>query len=169
MSDLDADLDAHDARHETEAQRSDRDWGEILQELRVTQTGSQILSGFLLAVAFQPRFTQLDTYQYVVYGVLVGFAAISTILGLATVSLHRAQFHRHHKAAVVRLGNRLLMVTVDVVAILAAGVVFLIFDVVFGRTPGVIAGAVALVVIVVLLVVVPRTVRSSLPPTAESP
>ena len=149
---------------ETEAQRSERDWNEILQELRVTQTGSQVLSGFLLAVAFQQRFTHLDTYQYVVYGVLVGLAAISTILGLATVSLHRAQFHRHHKAAVVRLGNRLLTITVDVVGVLTAGVVFLIFDVVFGRTQGVIAGGVTLVVLVILLVVVPRTVRSPGPP-----
>ena len=153
-----------EARHETDAERSDRDWSEILQEVRVTQTGSQVLSGFLLAVAFQQRFAHLDTYQYVVYGVLVGLAAISTILGLATVSLHRAQFHRHHKAAVVRLGSRLLSITVDVVGILAAGVVFLIFDVVFGRTPGVIAGAAALVVLVILLVVVPRTLRSPAPP-----
>lgn len=152
-------------RHETGAQRSDRDWSEILQELRVTQTGSQVLSGFLLAVAFQQRFAHLDAYQYVVYGVLVGLAAISTILGLAVVSLHRAQFHRHHKGAVVRLGNRLLTISVDVVGILAAGVVFLIFDVVFGRTQGVIAAAVALVILVVLLVIVPRTLRSSIPPS----
>jgi hypothetical protein len=156
----DAGADAHDGRHETEVQRSDRDWNEILQELRVTQTGSQILSGFLLTVAFQERFAHLDTYQYSVYGVLVGLAAISTILGLATVSLHRAQFHRHHKAAVVGLGNRLLRTTVIVVGILSAGVVLLIFDVVFGRMPGLIAGALAVVVLVILLLVVPRTVRS---------
>ena len=152
-----------EGRHETEAERSDRNWNEILQELRVTQTGSQVLSGFLLAVAFQQRFTQLDTYQYIVYGVLVGLAAISTILGLATVSLHRAQFHRHHKPAVVHLGDRLLTITVDVVGLLTAGVVFLIFDVVFGRVQGVVAGAIALVVLVILLLVVPRSLRSPRP------
>ena len=158
--DADADADAHDGRHETEAQRSDRNWGEILQELRVTQTGSQILSGFLLTVAFQERFTHLDGYQYAVYGVLVGLAALSTILGLATVSLHRAQFHRHHKTAVVRWGSHLLTITVTVVGILSAGVVLLIFDVVFGRTAGVIAGAVAVMIVVALLMIVPRGVRS---------
>ena len=160
MSDPDADVDAHDGRHETESQRSDRNWGEILQELRVTQTGSQILSGFLLTVAFQQRFAHLDTYQYSVYGVLVSLAAISTVLGLATVSLHRAEFHHHHKGTVVQWGSRLLSATVTVVGILVAGVVLLIFDVVFGRMPGVIAGVVAVAILVVLLVIVPRAARS---------
>ena len=155
----DADADAHDGRHETESQRSDRNWGEILQELRVTQTGSQILSGFLLTVAFQERFAHLDAYQYAVYGVLVGLAALSTLLGLATVSLHRAQFHHHRKTAVVRWGSRLLAITITVVGILSAGVVLLIFDVVFGRMAGVIAGAVALIFVVALLMVIPRAVR----------
>ena len=160
MSDASADVDADDGRNETESERSDRNWSEILQELRVTQTGSQIISGFLLTVAFQERFTHLDGYQYAVYGVLVGLAAISTILGLAAVSLHRAEFHHHRKAVVVEWGDRLLRITVGVVGILAAGVVLLIFDVVFGRTPGVIAGAVAVVTVVILLVVLPRSVRS---------
>ena len=157
----DGDADAHDGRRETESQRSDRNWGEILQELRVTQTGSQILSGFLLTVAFQQRFTHLDAYQYSVYGILVALAAISTVLGLSTVTLHRAQFHQHRKPAVVEWGSRLLAITVTVVGILSAGVVLLIFDVVFGRAVGAVAGIAAAIVLVVLLVIVPRSVRPS--------
>lgn len=159
MSDADTDVDAHDGRHETESERSDRNWSEILQELRVTQTGSQIISGFLLTVAFQQRFTHLDGYQYSVYGVLVGLAALSTILGLATVSLHRAEFHHHRKTVVVKWGSRLLTTTVIVVGTLSAGVVLLIFDVVFGRGPGVIAGGVAVAVLLTLLVILPWRVR----------
>jgi high-affinity Fe2+/Pb2+ permease len=155
-----ADADPDDGRPETEAQRSDRNWGDILQELRVTQTGSQILSGFLLTVAFQERFTHLDTYQYSVYGVLVGLAAVSTLLGLATVRLHRSEFHHHRKPEVVELGSRLLSITVAVVAILAAGVVLLIFDVVFGRAAGLVAGAAAAVALIVLLVILPRSIRA---------
>jgi len=157
------DADPDDGRPETEAQRSDRNWSDILQELRVTQTGSQILSGFLLTVAFQQRFTQLDAYQYGVYGVLVGLAAISTVLGLATVRLHRSEFHHHDKQAVVERGSRLLSITISVVGILAAGVVLLIFDVVFGRVPGVIAGVLAAAVLVILLIVMPRTLRPRAP------
>lgn len=157
------DVDPDDGRPETEAQRSDRNWGDILQELRVTQTGSQILSGFLLTVAFQERFTHLDTYQYTVYGVLVGLAAISTLLGLATVRLHRSEFHHHRKPEVVEQGSRLLSITVAVVGILAAGVVLLIFDVVFGRPAGLIAGVAAAAVLIVLLLVLPRSIRPRTP------
>jgi len=153
------DADPDDGRPETEVQRSDRNWEEILQELRVTQTGSQILSGFLLTVAFQPRFTQLDAYQYTVYGVLVGLATLSTILGLATVRLHRAEFHRHHKPEIVERGSRLLSLTVAVVGVLAVGVVLLIFDVVFGRPAGLIACGVAAIALVILLVLFPRGMR----------
>src|SRR5699024_8412941 len=54
-------------RHETKDERSDRNWGELLQELRVTQTGAQILTGFLLTVPFQSRFTELDDVQVTAY------------------------------------------------------------------------------------------------------
>ena len=47
----------HPHRNETAAERMDRNWNELLQELRVTQTGVQILSGFLLTLPFQQRFS----------------------------------------------------------------------------------------------------------------
>ncbi|MDF2576263.1 MAG: sodium:proton antiporter, partial [Agromyces sp.] len=47
-------------RRETPDERSDRNWNDILQELRVSLTGTQLIGGFLLAVAFQPRFVELD-------------------------------------------------------------------------------------------------------------
>lgn len=50
-------------RDETPAERSDRNWHELLQELRVMQTGVQVLTGFLLTLPFQARFTDLDSYQ----------------------------------------------------------------------------------------------------------
>jgi len=64
-----------DGRNETQAERLDRNWNEILQELRVVQTGTQILTGFLLTVAFQQRFEDLDRFQVTVYLVLVALAA----------------------------------------------------------------------------------------------
>lgn len=155
----DDDADADDGRPETILQRADRNWSEILQELRVSQTGTQIISGFLLTVAFQPRFTQLDSFQLVVYGILVVLAAGCTALGLATVGLHRARFHQHHKPQLVAVASRLLSVTVVIVAALSAGVVLLIFDVVFGRTAGVIAGLTAAAVLIALLILVPNSVR----------
>ena len=47
-------------RHETGEERADRRWSDLLQELRVAQTGVQILFGFLLTVVFQQRFAELS-------------------------------------------------------------------------------------------------------------
>lgn len=41
-------------REETELQSVDRHFNELLQELRVAQTGVQILFAFLLGLAFTP-------------------------------------------------------------------------------------------------------------------
>ena len=108
MSDQDhADAVPGDGRDETEAERLDRNWTELLQELRVTQTGTQILTGFLLTIPFQQRFTELGPAQLAIYLVLVVFAVLATILALAPVSLHRALFRTGAKSRIVRLANRL--------------------------------------------------------------
>ena len=71
------DVDPHDGRDETESERNDRNWTEILQELRVIQTGTQILTGFLLTLTFQQRFTALDQYQVDTYLALVTVAIVA--------------------------------------------------------------------------------------------
>jgi hypothetical protein len=69
---------ADDGRRETPAERSDRNWNELLQELRVTQTGVQILTGFLLTLPFQERFEDLDDHQRTLYLILVALAVLTT-------------------------------------------------------------------------------------------
>ncbi|BDI22128.1 DUF6328 family protein [Herbiconiux sp. L3-i23] len=149
------DADPTDGRNETATERLDRNWNEILQELRVTQTGTQILTGFLLTLAFQPRFSDLDAYQVDVYLGLVVLAALSTALGLAPVSLHRALFRKKAKREIVALADRLLQVTLLCVGLLITGVVLLIFDVVVGRTAGVVAGSITLVLLALVWLALP--------------
>ncbi len=144
---------------ETEHDRLERNWGELLQELRVIQTGSQILTGFLLTVAFQPAFATMSTYQTVTYLVLVLVAALTTALGLAPVSLHRQLFRQHAKARIVRVTNRILEFTLGGVALTLAGTVLLIFDVVLGRTAGIIAGLIVLMLITAAWIALPIGVR----------
>ena len=144
---------------ETPAERADRNWTEILQELRVSQTGTQIVAGFLLAAAFQPRFASLDALQHVTYGVLVGIATIATALGIGVVALHRSTFRRHEKAVTVRFGSVLLSLDVAAVALLAVGVAFFVFDVAFGRATGVVAGVAATVLVAVLTLLLPGRAR----------
>ncbi len=130
-----------DGRDESENERLDRNWAEILQELRVVQTGTQILTGFLLAIAFQQRFDELGGYQIVVYLVLVCMAALATLLALTPVSMHRALFRQRAKKQLVDTGNRLLIVTLTTVLLTLAGTALLIFDMVAGHIAGYLAGA----------------------------
>jgi hypothetical protein len=136
---------AGDGRDETEAERLDRNWTELLQELRVTQTGTQILTGFLLTIPFQQRFGQLEAFQLTIYLVMVAFAAAATILALAPVSLHRAMFRKGVKSTIVRWSNRLLIAALVCVAITLTGVSLLVFDVVAGHPAGILVGSITLV------------------------
>ena len=144
------DADPSDGRDETEDERMDRNWAELLQELRVTQTGTQILTAFLLTIAFQPALGQLGDFERTVYLVLVSCAAITTALGLAPVNLHRALFRQHAKADLVRVGHVIVQCTLIGVATVLVGTVLLVFDVVVGRRAGILAGAGTLVLIAVI-------------------
>ena len=145
-----ADVDPSDGRDETFDERMDRNWNEMLQELRVTQTGTQIITGFLLAIAFQNRFTELDRFQEGVYLGLVLAAVLTTAMGLAPVNLHRVLFRKHAKEVVVQIAHVLLRITLVGVGIILSGTVLLIFDVVLDRSTAVIAAAVIAVVLVAI-------------------
>ena len=54
-------------RRESGLERLDRNWADLLQELRVVQTGVQLLTGFLLTLPFQARFAALGEFQQNVY------------------------------------------------------------------------------------------------------
>ena len=84
------------ARSETETERLDRNWGDLLQELRVVQTGVQLLTGLLLTVPFQARFGDLTDFQRVIYLATVSVSVTSTALLIAPVALHRLLFRRKY-------------------------------------------------------------------------
>jgi hypothetical protein len=161
------DADPTDGRDETPTERSDRNWSDILQELRVALTGTQLIGGFLLAVAFQPRFTELDGYQLVLYLALVALAGLATVIGLAPVTLHRMLFRRQVKERVVRTGNRLLIAHLVVVALLVLGVTALVFDFALGRAAGVVAFAIGAVVLALMWLALPWLERKRGPVHSE--
>ncbi len=142
-------------RRETEAERLDRNWNELLQELRVTQTGVQILTGFLLTLPFQGSFDDLDGYQRALFLVLVVLAVLTTGLIVAPVSLHRIMFRKHLKRELVESGDRLARAGLVALALTISGAAMLVFDVVVGRTEGRVVGFGALGVLAVLWLVVP--------------
>jgi Family of unknown function (DUF6328) len=142
-------------RRETPDERSDRNWNELLQELRVTQTGVQILTGFLLTLPFQGRFEDLDGYQKTLYLVLVVLAVLTTGLITAPVSLHRIMFGKHLKRELVVSGDRLARSGLFTLSLTIAGAAMLVFDVVAGRTAGWIVAAAVLVLLAVFWLVYP--------------
>jgi hypothetical protein len=96
-------------RHETQEQRADRRWTELLQELRVTQTGVQILFGFLLTVAFQQRFAGLSSTDHLLYVVTVVLGGVTTGLLVSPVALHRLLTGRRVKPETVVWASRLTL------------------------------------------------------------
>lgn len=148
-----------DGRQETQTERADRNWNELLQELRVMQTGVQILTGFLLTLPFQSRFADLDRYQVTVYLALVVASVTATGLIVAPVSVHRALFRKQLKRSIVTLADRITRAALAVLALVITGATLLVFDVVVGRTAGIVAGASALVLLALLWVLLPAVLR----------
>lgn len=158
-------LDA-DGRRETPLEKLDRNWNEILQELRVTQTGIQILTGFLLTVPFQQRFTELTTEQTRFYLGLVLLAAVTTGLMVAPVSLHRWLFRRHAKPELVAGADRLMRIALVALSLVVAGVVLLVFDVVVGRSAALVASGLLLTFLVLAWFVMPAVLGRRTRPKA---
>ncbi len=123
------------------------------------QTGTQILTGFLLAVAFTPRFEDMDEVQRDLYVILVGLAALATILALAPVGMHRALFGRRRKPELVRVAARIVKIDLVAISALTIGVTTLIVDFTVDRAAGLIALVSSLVCVLLLWLVLPRLVR----------
>jgi len=154
--------DAHDRtddRRETPTERLDRNWNDLLQEMRVMQTGVQIIAGFLLTLPFQQAFGDLDDVQRTIYLVLVSVAGVTTALMLVPIALHRRLFGDHVKGSLVRTAHRLVIVVLGAIGVQISGIVLLIFDVVVGRAVGLTVGGLTLLLVVVLLAVLPAVVE----------
>ncbi|GAA3916045.1 DUF6328 family protein [Microbacterium invictum] len=148
-----------DGRAETADERADRNWSEVLQELRVLQTGTQILTGFLLALAFQPAFADLDDVERAFYLTLVVLAAISAIVALAPVAFHRTVFRHHAKPTVVAYGHAALITALATVSVLLVGVVAFVFLVVVGAAASWISGIALGILIAALWAAIPFALR----------
>lgn len=142
-------------RDESEEERLDRKFNDLLQELRVMQTGAQLTAGFLLTLPFQEKFEELDDFQVGLYLVLVLLAALCTALVMAPVAIHRRLSGRHVKERVVKSAHRIVYGVIACISLLVAGMVLLIWDVVVDRTWAGIAAAGIGGVLVLLLLALP--------------
>jgi uncharacterized protein DUF6328 len=153
-----------DGRDETENQRLDRNWNALLQELRILQTGTQLLTGFLLTVAFQQTFSALAFWQKVLYLAVVSLAVASTACTLMPVALHRALFRRGAMDELVQWGGRMLRLGLMTTGLAVAGSLALIFSRVTGVAGALAAGAAALLVLAALWLALPLSLRRRVGP-----
>jgi hypothetical protein len=145
-------------RDETIAERLDRNWDDILQELRVVQTGVQLLAGFLLTLPFSDRFPALDTWQVRLYLAIVLVSALAVGVTLVPIGVHRRVFGQHVKDRVVATGHLLSQVVMALLALIIVGITTLIFSVTLGWGPALAVAGTSTVVLFVLLVMVPLLV-----------
>lgn len=129
-------------RHETPDERADRRWTELMQEIRVAQTGVQILFGFLLTVAFTPRFPELSDSDRTIYIVTVSLSAAATGALIGPVSFHRIVAGRRIKPRAVTWASRLTFLGLVLLLATLGAALLLVLRVATGATfvPWLVAG-----------------------------
>ena len=116
-------------RRETDLERADRNWDELLGELRVTQTGVAILFSVLLTVPFSARFDAVTPVQERVYLAALGLSAATTVTLIAPVACHRLLFAQGRKADLVQIANRFAVVGLALLCATLGAVLLLVTDV----------------------------------------
>ncbi|WDZ84764.1 DUF6328 family protein [Micromonospora cathayae] len=118
---------------ETEKQRWQRNFADLLQELRVAQTGVQILFAFLLTLPFSAGFTRTTAFQKDVYVVALLAAAAATAMIISPVAFHRALFRQGRKPELVRFAHRMASGGLTFMLIAMVSSVLLITDFILDR------------------------------------
>jgi hypothetical protein len=162
-------------REESDAERLDRNLGELLQELRVALPGVQVLFAFLLAVPFQQGFTRITPFQEKVYFVTLLCTALSAALLISPSAYHRITFRLQQKDDLVFLANRLAIAGLGLLALAMTGAIVLITDVLYGGLAAAVTGGASLAVFFVLWYGLPLQRRGKIrksgapPPPDPSP
>jgi hypothetical protein len=128
---------------------------ELLQEVRVAQTGTQILFAFLLGVPFTQRFGDITSFQRTVYFATLLSAAIASAFLIAPSAYHRILFRQKEKAFVIEVSNWLIIVGLTFVALAMIGVIMLISDLLYSSTTTAIVTSVIVGLFAILWYVVP--------------
>jgi hypothetical protein len=130
-------------RNETALQRADRHLSELMQEVRVAQTGVQVLFGFLLTVPFTARFPSLGAGQRWLYFSTLAISGAAAMLLIAPGAQHRILFRCNDKEHIVRMANRYAIAGLGCVALAMVGALLFVADVVLDSPAAGVIGIVA--------------------------
>jgi amino acid transporter len=109
----------------------DRELIELLNELRVTLPGVQVLFAFLLIVPFSQRFDEINDLQKYAYLIALTFTALGSAFLIAPTPYHRIRWRDQDKDAMLRLANRLALAGTVCVAIAMPCALFFVTDFLF--------------------------------------
>jgi Family of unknown function (DUF6328) len=132
---------------EDDESRLDRELIELLNELRVTLPGVQVLFAFLLVAPFSQSFEKVNDLQKYAYLAALVATALGSILLIAPTPYHRIRFRDRDKEAMMRIANQLALAGTVMLAIGMSSAVFFVTDFLW-RSPvpaivtAVVAGAV---------------------------
>jgi Family of unknown function (DUF6328) len=129
-------------RDETELERYDRNLVELLQEVRVVQTGVQVLFAFLLMAPLTPGFDGIGGREQAEYYLTLVLAGAAAILLIAPTAYHRILFRRGEKEYLITVANRLTLAGLATVGTSMAGAMVFVTDILFGGWAAVAAGVV---------------------------
>ncbi len=152
-----------DQRDESEAERLDRNYNELLQELRVLQAGMQILFAFLLSLAFQQRFTAITDSERNIYLVTLVVACLATGCLLAPVAFHRIVFRRGMKAELMKAANLFVGAGLGLLFLAMLGAVLLVLDFLVNQPFAVVVVLALGVVFLAMWVALPLLARARKP------
>jgi hypothetical protein len=144
---------------ESDKERNDRRYQELLQELRVAQTGVQFLFAFLLTLAFTQRFANISDFQRSLYVATLVATAVASALLIGPVPFHRILFRRGLKPRLVAGSDLMARGGLGVLLLAINGAVLLILDVVVGGALAWTLSALCFLWFVVIWYVVPMVTR----------
>jgi hypothetical protein len=118
---------------ETDKERYERNFADLLQELRVAQTGVQILFAFLLTLPFSVGFEKVTQFQKDVYVVALLASAGAAAALIAPVAYHRVLFQQGRKPELVRSAHRMASIGLAFMLVAMVSAVLLITDFILER------------------------------------
>lgn len=144
-----------DDRDESPTERLDRQFQDLLQELRVSQAGVQILFAFLLGIAFTPGFDKLADWQRDILVATLVSTALAAILFIGPVSYARIVFRQKLREPLVRAGNWMAISGLVFLMLAMLGAILLVTSVVLGTTWAALLTAAVLIVFLTIWYVLP--------------
>jgi uncharacterized protein DUF6328 len=131
-------------RNETPAERVDRNFNELLGELRIALPGVQVLFAFLLTVPFAQGFTNLSGFERGIYFAVLLLTALASAFLIAPTAYHRLLFRRGRKLEILFFANRAAVLGLGALALAMSGAILLITHFLFGAAAAIPVGCASL-------------------------